>query len=1417
MDLPSLPLSWAKDNVVLEEYDKWRDEALRSGKTAEELHSEFFARKNGVRNRLLKMYVSRNAFADQDGELKERNELLDVGDVFDAIPKSNKKDILSIEVRLNREGGKELRKPMRFNVYHERVPNGLLAAGRDGIEVGSRDYNRFGKLLNLEADDDNGGAKEVLKHFGERSAHGQYIQTLFLNVISKSPVSADTPRVPLNEMNYGLTSLATLLSHKFLTAKVEVKDDTFQIVPSEELSQSLLDYFKDNHKEDACAYDAVIEGLKESWDKHYKKNSDKLSHKLIRRELGKSVDAGWKLKLTELEAFFSNPDRKLSCVILDIWGNVIWKYVWNDVWNDNIHPRTLYLMAHNEHVWRISTEARSVANSGMRDKEVVDGDDAVPKVKDPSPFYSVLPELNEKWTEWKLCDDWDDVDKEIRKIPDMVAKYELKKEVEVEDEEEVKSHKKKVKPKLVLHYSGNMELLFHRFYNDKRYECEIVVRDNHVVELRLNLQAFVRILTFSVDGQPCLVRKPKPSTDLKTTAIAGQEDYDKFLPVMASAKKSFIHRDWISHYSTGLQRAFDQLGRGQLVRNFVEGEHTGVGIDIRSFYPSLLCEIEELPVFSYMSDFRVFVKGTEIEPHSFYIVENQGDDPETYIILNRRINLVSGWTLLNCELPPYHYNILAVVHPVSLEENTFPLCVEQVKKSLGNPLTDTAKFILNSLIGLTGKRVAQNTSGRWTASWEEAHARTSDPRDIYPFAEGHIAVSRSKEVLLENGFFPAQFLVYDRARVALLKLFRQLKKAGCVVYGVKTDCFIVDKVPADFPLVKDGRLVENFGKYHKEDDEKKANHPIMFVNANDAFEPVLINTSWCKEPEDCELVDTITDRIPIPIPIYSDFQYHTLTKTHSFQGNNLVIVEDGTMVLGACAGSGKTTCCSASCSGKTLIVVPTNKRVDEFETEWKDTLAFRSGTKPSHKSWFNNSVSDVEVITNAQFLSKRIDEAGEERKKNKERDISQYDTIFIDEFFQSSTWDIIAIVKRLIKLRKEQLTTDEGIKRRYYEKRRENTNTRNSLKELAELKGLKDKLFSGRRTKIFANGDTFQLANHESWNYFGDKQAFCDTFLWRVFPKRVFLEENFRLIDENERPVLMKILKQLKEGRRKDEELTESNRKFILRVLKDNGLKDQIFINPDEVIFKGDEEPMPCITWTNVMGNAVNQRFCGEEQIGMKVVCRDYMMTTKKNDEGKEVKIGLRMNKVYKVLDIKNGLEYLIESDGDKQYYPRIKFRPNVAMTAHAVQGEKIAKNFAIFEWAENYDWRWVYVALSRAVSLKQAWFYDGVPLFNRRDLKDIIREKLSDYEEQDKKAGRSIENFITENWVMEKLKEKNFICGEQTCMRPMSLQWNEQEKDEEYYAQFTIDRKNNDLGHVLWNCRITCLRCNLAAAHEAK
>ncbi len=578
-------------------------------------------------------------------------------------------------------------------------------------------------------------------------------------------------------------------------------------------------------------------------------------------------------------------------------------------------------------------------------------------------------------------------------------------------------------------------------------------------------------------------------------------------------------------------------------------------------------------------------------------------------------------------------------------------------------------------------------------------------------------------MLLENGFFPAQFLVYDRARIALLRLYRQLIQAGCVVYGVKTDCFVVDKLPADFPLAEDGRLLANMGKFHREPESKLADYDIFHCAQDDDNAPVHVSLAACREPVDCEVVEAFAGsgrefkfKEQPPIVSYDKFPYRELTAAHEFSGNALVVVEDGTMVLGDCAGSGKTTCCAAGCEGRTLVVVPSNKRVDEFEVEWLNTQKERAGELPEFVSKFPPGVTDVVVMTTAQFLGKRISEEGGEKKvkTSKLPELADFDSIFIDEFFQSSAWDIIAMTRRLVKLRAEQTPADKEKLRLYgiqldsiraTERRLPDADDTRIAELRAELETMRAALFP-KRTKVFANGDTFQLTNQESWNALGDKQEFCDTFLWRVVPRCIRLRENFRLTDPAERPVLMNVLRQLKLGLRCDEETgeaLESTRGFILRVLRDNGLAGQVFTDPAFVERGG--KPMPCIAWSNVMGNAINQRFSGDEAVGMEVVCRAYMMKKVTDKEtGVAKKVGLRMNKVYKALSIKDG--YYGSREDDKpdtpvKLYPRLKFRRNIAQTAHAVQGETIARDFAIFEFGSNPDWRWVYVSASRASSLR--------------------------------------------------------------------------------------------------------------------
>ena len=89
--------------------------------------------------------------------------------------------------------------------------------------------------------------------------------------------------------------------------------------------------------------------------------------------------------------------------------------------------------------------------------------------------------------------------------------------------------------------------------------------------------------------------------------------------------------------------------------------------------------------------------------------------------------------------------------------------------------------------------------------------------------------------------------------------------------------------------------------------------------------------------------------------------------------------------------------------------------------------------------------------------------------------------------------------------------------------------------------------------------------------------------------------------------------------------------------------------------------------------------------------------------------------------------------------------------------------------------------------------------------IKKALKSKLSSYRQQDTKKNRYIEDkFITFDELMEKLVATKLHCYycKQQCLL---IYENKREK-----LQWTLDRKNNDIGHYGNNVVISCLECNL-------
>jgi hypothetical protein len=89
--------------------------------------------------------------------------------------------------------------------------------------------------------------------------------------------------------------------------------------------------------------------------------------------------------------------------------------------------------------------------------------------------------------------------------------------------------------------------------------------------------------------------------------------------------------------------------------------------------------------------------------------------------------------------------------------------------------------------------------------------------------------------------------------------------------------------------------------------------------------------------------------------------------------------------------------------------------------------------------------------------------------------------------------------------------------------------------------------------------------------------------------------------------------------------------------------------------------------------------------------------------------------------------------------------------------------------------------------------------------IKRALKSKLSSYRQQDTKKKRfNEEKFITFEELMEKLVATKLSCY--YCKKQCLLIY--QNKRE--MLQWTLDRKNNDVGHYGNNVVISCLGCNL-------
>jgi hypothetical protein len=1269
---------------------------------------------------------------------------------------------------------------------------------------------------------------------------------------------ATDPPVPIHEVRFG--NADEFLSHEFLPTSVVATAEGWEFAPTESLSKDLVEYFASVGKvPDDCMDRAVIETWKTSWDSwqaahpRSRQYSAPLTYNLVKIRTENDVVGGRK-SLVQLEKFLA--DTNLSVVVMDVWRNVVWKHV-HEGPRPNVSPDTLYVVATCGHLYRVpKSENYSASHDLVKDVKTK------ATAKEPKTTYTIPPDLDPSLSSWYFCESMEELLAAIGRAKDLP------------EPEKVKDSKKKpAKQSIQIHCTENLYDVFLMLRAKKRMKPEMGYYGGDLSSLSLNLnRANVSIRQFKVEGE-----------EFKSIFDGDLNHAKRFIDAFSKARKSIIHRHLKSHYSQNLRHAFETYRRGPLKLCYSDVRRAGLGVDIRSAYPSVLLGVKDLPVFSASDEFRVWEK-EPLEDSAIYLVERMREDlsDSDRLCLDKRFNLVSGFVLRGFfpEAPPdperdkpvhalealidehdylckagerilkgksvhrpwkfrdmkavfysndqvmdrlvelvdeiararglvmpeeaKKYEIRAWIRPVHLVPNPFTDVAAKMIASVGSG--KVSKFGLNSLIGLTGRRSAQTLEAQFTTDYNEAYTHVESQSDILNFADGYIYFIKSDQVLMTDGFYPIQFLVLDLMRLSLRDLHKAIVDSGRKVLGLNTDCFVVEassefesfvfnewlplfkmfgegqrlggdvealeaemkamlarpemksamSMPKGFPLTTD-RSLQSMGKYHLEEWPKIVYPNVRLIREQPAPETLTFpTTGLLSDVALClKAVAEPAEFNRYPVAIRPKFEYVVLNETFDWFGEATRAVRTGTLVLGAVAGAGKTSCCRRNATGHLLCVVPTHKRIHEFLRDFEKSVASWSADGPVKDRYFGKDVKSLECVTMAKFVGRSFYD-----DENKESiSLDRFDTILVDELFQSDMPDIISCVR--------------------------------------VLEGVRD---AGRDCLILANGDTFQLTNHKSWNNMGENQAYADQFLWRVFPSRVFLETNWRLKTDKDKAKLMSMLAKMKAGAKPFE------------LLREHGLADQFF---SDVAFVGKDraEPMQCLTLSNQLGNELNRRFAGPEREGMWVVG--------KSDAAAFKKAGLLRNKTYRVTEVVGDCYRLDhetaaedeDEDEDAGLYPSIWFRRSVAWTAHSVQGETIVEDYGIFEANEHFaDWRWFYTAFSRAEYLNKVWIYNGPSLFDFKFLAAKIQEKLRGCIASDKEQGFPVTCDLDADWFGQKFKDQNFRCAECSCM--LSFNWTETDEDSRM-TQFSPNRLDNSKGHVKRNTNIVCLRCQNGTAHD--
>lgn len=538
------------------------------------------------------------------------------------------------------------------------------------------------------------------------------------------------------------------------------------------------EYLKNNYKSKSCLLSVIIDTYHNEFNK--KKSDGKRRYK-------NNITYEYLCNLLELEL----KDNTIGCTIeeslkffhkfnlglkvFDIYCNLIHDYTPKNI-NKVIKPSTLYLITTNSHVFRLKDDLKSLdslyKNIYIKGLEVTN-------------TYKILQDKTDD-INYIVCDSVENIISNLEHIS-----------TEAED-----------KQIIYIQYSNCLNRLTYDFIYKYKYLPDVKIDGVMVTNINLNLKINDKKLNInisSVDKAELIDNNDIIFDELsKEKLTVYTHEYNK---VYYNIYHWLVNKKHISKYNDKYKILENDTPFTPLCCVLKNTKSELIALDINKSYTSNLMNMEFVPVFTQFDTYEKFDDHI-IEDYTLYYIKSNNNSIESSILFSYRYSRAYGYKLN--KIDNNLYTVLYFKRPSNLYKSNSKNKINEVYE---NEILSSSskKNIINIVLGLLEKKRNKKSKVKLFLNEHEAEyyieecgGRKND-LSFFQDCENGIymngntehkniyTVENKIEKDLINGFLPIKEMVYDIQRLKLYDMYMKCKNNNIKVYGIKTDCLLLDK------------------------------------------------------------------------------------------------------------------------------------------------------------------------------------------------------------------------------------------------------------------------------------------------------------------------------------------------------------------------------------------------------------------------------------------------------------------------------------------------------------------------------------------------------------------------------------------------------------------------------------------------